>query len=262
MDFTMPEHLSYSTITSFISNRFDWFQRKIIGKPWEGNIHTERGNAVEHGLDLLIDGRSLSDAQEAACEKYKAACLGMEGYEETLLQSIRDVLAKLSQEFPYQDVDEKQKKVIIDIGIDLPILGYLDYRMNARFNRQIRDLKSTTKKPAKLSQNYRIQGGMYQEWGEGCEMIYCFGIHTKTANYHEIPLELADGQKMLEYARIAGRAMIAIYRIMSKPIFMWTEEDKQNLFKMLLFPDLDSCWNPKDYGQAANWIGLKTGLFK
>ena len=258
----MPEHLSYSTITSFISNRFDWFQRKIIGKPFEGNIHTERGNAVEHGLDLLIDGKSLSDAKDAAVAKYEAACKGMPGYEVAMLQSIRDVMDKLSEEFPYQDVAEKQKKVIIDIGLDLPILGYLDYLMNARLNNQIRDLKSTGKKPSKLSQSYRIQGGLYQFWGGNCEMLYCFGIHTKTANYVEIPLELADGQKMLEYAKIAGQAIIAIYRRMNKPITLWTEDDKIQLFKMLLFPDLDAAWNPKDYGRAANWIGLQTGLFQ
>jgi hypothetical protein len=93
-------------------------------------------------------------------------------------------------------------------------------------------------------------------------MVYCYAIHTKTANYHEIELELPEGQKMVEYARIAGRAIIAIYQIMSKPISFWTERDKENLFKMLLFPDLDAAWNPKDYQQAADWIGLRTGLFK
>lgn len=262
MDFTMPEHLSYSTITSFISSRFDWFQRKIIGKPWEGNIHTERGNAVEHGLDLMIDGKSLSDCKDAACDMYDRACKGMEGYDVALLKSIRDVLDKLSEEFPYQDVAEKQKKVIIDIGLELPILGFLDYRMNARLNNEIRDLKSTTRKPSKLSQNYRIQGGMYQKWGGDCRMIYCFGIHTKTASYHEIELDLNDGQKMVEYAQIAGRAIIAIYKMMSKPVSFWTEQDKENLFKMLLFPDLDAAWNPKDYKQAADWIGLRAGLFQ
>lgn len=256
MDFTKPEHLSYSTITSFISNRFDWFQRKILGKPFQGNIHTERGNALEHGLDLVIDGKSLSDAKDAACEKYELACKGMEGWEPSVLTSLCDVLDKVVTSFPYQDVEEKQKKVYIDIGLSLPILGFLDYRMNAKFDREIRDLKSTGRKPSSLSQSYKIQGGLYQLWGENCRMIYCYGVHTKTAQYVELPLELLEGQRMVKYAKIAGERIVHIYDLMTKPLYMFSESDRKELFQALMFPDLDAMWNKSDYKRAANFIEL------
>jgi len=238
-------NLSASTINSFITDRMGFFNSKVLKNPFKPVLGMIRGTALEHGLNAYIESQgtiSVDDAIDAGMEKLEAELKAnnfsdtdkAEEFRECLPGGIRCAVEHFGK---YSEIPRTQEKIEFNLkGVELPIVGYLDYT----FSNVVRDLKGYAKSPYGLPQGYQIQGSLYRK-ATGKKVEFVFVVFNKTPKIEVIPLSDAEYVVGLKYATLAAQQ---IEKLMG-------EEDPYEVLKLAMeFPNLDSIWDKEQKAEV------------
>jgi hypothetical protein len=240
-------HLSPSTINSFITNRFQFFNSKVLGEPFKGNEYTARGTAIEAAANTLItkdgDPYEVCDSVfKTELAKANIALIAVEEVYDSLKGLVDVAINHFSGVFGTQDV--KSQTFIegrLD-GVSRKIIGYLDFDMP----NLIIDCKCVSKTPSKLSQSYAIQGAIYRKI-TGKPVEFHFVIPNKKPVVKHIALSDDEYIFHINYAIEAAKRIEAIEAC---------DDPKQMMHLIMSFPDLSSMWNDNEREAAKQMLGI------
>jgi hypothetical protein len=256
------DYFSPSQINSFIERRSQYVANYVMGESWIGNSSFGRGNAIEFGINSIIDGMEVSQASEAAWSYYKTYCR-TEKLSKNEAAKITEDEIKLStievgqfykNELGATSAVKKQEKIVLELPeLSRPIIGYTDYIFpdSPPFKKgEIRDLKTAAKTPSKLSDGYKLAGTVYN-LATGRQVIFDYVVNLKAGSkVISIPLTQEDIAEYKPLVIAASRAMEDLWSIIPEEI----SEDHMDAFKSLAFPNLYSIWNNDERREAYNKI--------
>lgn len=250
-------HLSASTISSFIENRFGFFQSKVMRTPFRGNWFTALGQAVEHGVNVWLEnpGKTmdyLMHANEKYDEQIKDTGSPRDKVIEyrNLIPGMLDLaLRHYKRTFAETGAVTQQKIEARLDGVERDILGYLDFYQEGV---AVRDSKVVGRSPSAIKQAYILQGSLYRH-ATGLPVIFDFFITNKTPVHKPIELSDEDFEFGLSYITRAAQVLEEIE----------TCESPKRLFELCSFPNLEAFYNEGEKIQAAKiWnITVPLGYF-
>lgn len=239
------DHLSPSTVNSFITDRYGFYMRKVKGIPFEGNQYTARGRAVENAINKWLENTLLTEDQivEIATKGF-ATELALTGQSEFEAMDVADSiegLTRLAYRF-YSDLFEdkevsSQKRIDHHIkDVTTKFLGYTDYISEG----MVRDCKVTSRSPSALSQSYIIQGSYYRD-ALKCNVVFDFFVANKKPVQKSIIL--TDDQYIhgMSYLTRAAQAIEQLFY----------ETDPSEIIRLMSFPDLSAMYNQSERAAAA-----------
>ena len=251
------KHLSGSTINAFIERKHQFFASKIERKPFKTNPNMCRGKAVEEIVNQWVNGREFSsnaELQQEALLQYDKEMLEYveitPSYikEEDVIRTTVTDLAALAYNtyrteiFPIHKPTSQKKIYYRYDGIDMDVVGILDYHIPNKF---VRDCKVVAKSAKKLSQGYCITGAVYKA-ATGDDMIYDLFVANKKVIH--CPLKMTDEEFKfgLSYGAAAAKVLIELRNC----------EDPVRLSQLWCFPDLDAVWDKTEKKELADRWGI------
>jgi hypothetical protein len=253
-------HLSPSTITSFISYRHSWYASKVARKPFQPSRNMARGTSVEHAInEWLEDKINPEDIVHTALNKYDDE---ISDWITTTKQKyvladdeVRATIPGLANvaHAHYSSVYNDFRKPVLQHNIELylpgvtrKLVGKLDYYYPK--DKEIRDCKVVASTPPKgnLAQNYKIQGSIYRKACDDADVIFDFMINNKTPKQMSIKLTDEDYIFGLSYATVAAK-LIEELEIC---------EDPKRVMQIMTFPDLSSMYDIGEMRESAKEWGI------
>lgn len=237
-------HLSASTINSFITDRFGFYQSKVKRAPFSGNQYTVRGQAVEGAINEWLE--KGDDNVRATALRLFDEKITETGLHKIVYEDVRDTVEDLADlafgvyqnEFSGKNVVTQHKISCENLpGVSRPIIGYLDFYLPEVV---IRDSKVSNKTPSKLSQSYIIQGAFYKHT-TGLDVVFDFFVPNKKPTYKDIWLTDENFKHGLSYMTQAAKVIEEIE----------TCDDPKRLMELMSFPNIDALYNDKDKKKAA-----------
>ena len=189
--------LSFSHLNEFAFYRERWALRRIFGYEFPTGASAVRGNAVESGLNMILDGMSFKDASEIMIANYDNNCLNLT---DPKVNDERDNLIPLlelgAHEFKERAFQWKllnyQKKVEVSIE-DIPFIGYTDFHFEDKNTKEdfFIDLKTSKTNPMQISTSHAMQQAIYNRATNARQMLWYLKTPTKTKSAEFTQLELA-----------------------------------------------------------------------
>jgi len=194
------KHLSHSNIDLARNDLGLWVLRYVYKVYDPANAAMARGNAVEWGLQVALQGGEFDDPLDAAMKDFnKRTALGVDGERrEKEANNIGGMVSQAREGMAGAKVIAYQEKIEIEIpGIDIPVIGFTDFTCEDT----IIDLKTTTRLPSAISAGHRRQGSVYQRAAGNKSIDFLYATPKKHAMYR---LEDSDGD-WLEVCQTALR---------------------------------------------------------
>ena len=181
-------HLSASSLSLYRDQPAAWVAKYLCNAKDEVGPGAWRGTAVEAGLDHYLFGtpEHATKAMHLAFEERAVGVADDSVHKERMALPeflIQARQATLGMGTPLT----KQSKISIDLpGIEVPIIGYLDYRWADRGL----DLKTTWRMPSTPSPNHVEQMAIYNKaTGIPFSLLY---VTPKKWSFHEVTSSMAD----------------------------------------------------------------------
>jgi len=188
--------LSFSQITDFAFRRDKWALRRIFGYEFPSNASSERGKAVEAGINMWLNGLDKQDAIDKMFDQYHANCKlfddPKQNDEEYNLIPLFEKGVSSFIEFGFKwNLIGFQKKVELDI-LGIPIIGYTDFHFEDKHTKEdfFIDLKTTNRKPTGLSMSHAMQQSIYHR-GTNAKQKLWYLIANKSGAKFE-PMNITD----------------------------------------------------------------------
>jgi len=228
--------LSFSHLNEFAFYRERWALRRIFGYEFPTGASAVRGNAVESGLNMILDGMSFKDASEIMIANYDNNCLNLT---DPKVNDERDNLIPLlelgAHEFKERAFQWKllnyQKKVEVSIE-DIPFIGYTDFHFEDKNTKEdfFIDLKTSKTNPMQISTSHAMQQAIYNRATNARQMLWYLKTPTKTKPAEFTQLELATYDHHLNICK-------HIVKVMGN--FLKSVNSKDDV-KMALIPNPDN----------------------
>lgn len=240
-------HLSPSTINSFICDKFGFWCSKVLRKPFKGNKHTVRGQAVEHAVNLYMETGN-EDAEKNALDYFDAKIQETDDRDYLDSRAAIPGLAKLALHIYKQECGDRkfqtQTKVTGKLeGVERDVIGYLDFYKPGEV---IRDCKVTARTPSSLSQAYIIQGSFYRLATGDKNVVFDFFIDNKKPAYKSIALTDDDYLFGISYITKAAQMLEELECC----------DDPKRIIEIMSFPDLGAIWNVDERTLVAKQFGI------
>lgn len=246
-------HLSPSTINSFITNRYGFYQSKVKRAPFKGSAPMCRGSAVESCVNYAIEKQgnvTTEEIQELSIKNFKneMESSGLSWVRYTEVMDTVPGLACLAVN-TYMEICAgrwpiSQQKVVARIdGIERDVIGYTDYTF---LDQCVRDCKVVGQTPAKLSQSYIIAGSFYKLC-TGLPVVFDFFVSNKKPVHKSICLTEDDYVFGLKYMTLAAKRIEDIERC---------DDPNKMMHLIMSFPDLSSFYSTEERVEAAASIGI------
>ena len=190
--------LSFSHLNEFAFYRERWALRRIFGYEFPSGASAERGSAVESGLNMVLNGMSVTDATEKMVAEYDANCSRITDPkiddERENLVPLLELGANKFKEFAFQwRFIEYQRKIEVESD-DIPFIGYTDFYFEDNNTREdfFIDLKTTKFNPLQISTSHAMQQAIYNRATNARQMLWYLKTPTKTKPADFTQLELSD----------------------------------------------------------------------
>ena len=190
--------LSFSHLNEFAFYRERWALRRIFGYEFPSSAAAERGSAVESGLNMVLNGMSVSEASSKMESEYDANCMRINDPkiedERTNLIPLLELGAKKFQEHAFQwNLIDYQKQVEVFIK-GIPFKGFTDFHFEDKNTKEdfYIDLKTSKTAPNQISMSHAMQQAIYQRATNARQMLWYLKTPTKTKGPEFAKLELSD----------------------------------------------------------------------
>tara|TARA_R100000654_G_scaffold13350_4_gene29094 strand:- start:2434 stop:3225 length:792 start_codon:yes stop_codon:yes gene_type:complete len=189
--------LSFSHLNEFAFYRERWALRRIFNYEFPTSASANRGNAVESGLNMVLNGMSVSEASEKMIAEYDANCSRITDPkiddERENLVPLLELGASTFQQYAFRwDLLDYQKKVEVEIQ-GIPFIGYTDFHFEDKNTKEdfFIDLKTSKNLPQQISISHAMQQSIYQRATNARQLLWYFKTPTKTkgAEYRAMALE-------------------------------------------------------------------------
>jgi hypothetical protein len=241
------DHLSPSSINSFVSNPPIWIIRYLFGyrdfggpAMWRGTC-TDR--AVGRAIDLIPPFHQEMNSATAIEEfrGYKAAYQGRDTWplDEAKCDAEEKALPDYVEQacFWYRSLGKPiayQKRIRLELGsLPVPIIGFIDFQ----YEDSVRDLKTTARKPSEqISASHSRQMAIYAAATESDRAFLDYVVVNKSRKEIVVREVQSLRDRMYEVEKIA----LTISRLLS------ISADKHEI-AALFFPDFESWqWSDQD----------------
>jgi hypothetical protein len=249
------EHLSPSSLNTFIASPAKFIATKIAKVKFPPGIAAMRGIAAEAGLVALAFDHELPTeiaamiAREAIAKEFQhhsvdpADPVAQKELQRTIecVHAGADAVRQHGMPLSVQQSDDgrQQHRVEFDLGVGIPIIGYLDLK----FLGGIVDIKSTSRLPTKMPATHARQFSVYS----AATGMRCAGLYVAPTGARL--LEVADGDLHLTTLRAAA------YRL---ACFLSSFDTTEHLLAACPPPDLSSFhWSsPTEKAIAQSLFGV------
>ena len=230
-------HLSASSISTFIGNPSNWVLSYIYKVPFKSGASAQRGTFIEKGLNLILgDNRKVDEIIKLQLNNYTETCKEMkikkEEYEKEY-RFIEEALKILPQHFiKFGKITGYQKKIGYNYkGVD--IIGYTDFEFDKPI---IVDLKTSNK--LNVSIGHKIAQYIYTKATNMENKLFYVQILKKTSNVMEykltdedniqIPLLIHQAIENMNYLCAIASSKEDFKRLVipNPDDWMWKDEDK------------------------------------
>lgn len=218
----MPrKYTSHSELWMFGTDPAAWHLRYNMNVRGSTNANMARGNAVEHGLEMLLTDEFGTVTEEDAIEAAVA-----EFNKETSLLVASDSRAKVAEQIPgyiteankafkqFGTCISTQNRMEIDLDVGLPILGYDDFEFEGEPRMSI-DLKTTTRIPSELPDMAMQQASIYQAMRPDHKIIFVY-VSPKKSQVFEV--NKADTFEVIEGVKRRAKAMMTMRGLSNDPM--------------------------------------------
>jgi len=249
----MP-HLSPSTVSNFIENKWGWWNSKVLKTPFKGNHHTSLGQAVEHGVNVWLENPGkqmdyLLHANEKYDEQIKDTGTPRDKvmeYRNMIPGMLELALRHYKRTFAETGALTQQKIETGLDGVNRTMLGYLDFLQDGK---AVRDSKVVGRSPSKLKQAYVLQGAVYRR-ATDLPVFFDFFITNKTPTHKEIELSDEEFEFGISYITRGSQVLEELEEC----------ENPKRVMELMTFPNLESFYSGGEALAAAKAWGIKTPL--
>tara|TARA_Y100001937_G_scaffold53200_1_gene73391 strand:+ start:2709 stop:3500 length:792 start_codon:yes stop_codon:yes gene_type:complete len=238
------DHLSPSSINTFIQNKEVWIMRYLFKYRNGGSPAMWRGTVVDHAIgSLLFENRE----EEAILESSKKEFVN---HYEKCLKDYPDQVIEPSQVLKEQTALPKYLRTAFDFyktlgkptdyqkkveyfteEVPIPIIGYIDLQ----YENIIRDIKTTGRMPSEVSSAHARQLSVYAK-AEDCMPVLDY-VYVTTKKAEVVTLRVTDVDKHIKEVE---KVALAIMRLLSY------SNDKYEIAN-LSYPDYDSwMWSDQE----------------
>ena len=196
--------LSFSHLNEFAFYRERWALRRIFGYEFPTSASAVRGQAVESGLNMFLNGMSVEDASEKMIEEYNENCSRITDPkvddERENLKPLLEIGAKTFQHYAFRwDLLNYQKKIDLEIE-GIPLIGFTDFHFEDKNTKEdfYIDLKTSKIMPSSISISHQMQQAIYQKATNSRQILWYLKTPTKTKNAEYCALEVEDYQKPIK----------------------------------------------------------------
>ena len=190
--------LSFSHLNEFAFYRERWALKRIFGYEFPSSASAVRGQSVESGLNMVLNGLSTSEASKKMIEEYDTNCSNLTDpkidIERENLIPLFELGAKKFQEHAFQwNLLEYQKKIELDIQ-GVPLIGYTDFHFEDKNTKEdfFIDLKTSKTMPSEPSMSHKMQQAIYQKATNSRQMLWYLKNPTKTKEAEWSEIEVID----------------------------------------------------------------------
>ncbi|BAQ91639.1 nuclease [uncultured Mediterranean phage uvMED] len=190
--------LSFSHLNEFAFYRERWALRRIFGYQFPTSAPAIRGQVVESGINMFLNGIPIEEASEKMIAEYDANCLEINDPkiddERANLVPLLELGTKTFQEYAYRwTLLNYQKKVELDIK-GIPFIGYTDFHFEDKNTKEdfFIDLKTSKLLPQKISISHAMQQAIYQKATNAKQILWYLKNPTKTKDAEYIAMSLDD----------------------------------------------------------------------
>lgn len=202
-------HLSYSHVQCFRADPAAWLVKYPLRVKQPTGAAMARGSAIEAGLEKYLTddfGCTIAEAVEFAREEFlkETALVVDKEAREKELATFEGFIEQAVEAFaPYGKPIATQTKMELDIGEEVPVIGYDDFEFDGTPKISI-DLKTTHKCPSQMSDSHKRQAAIYQAMRPEHDIYFCY----VTSKRHEIyKLDKGEANELLEDFKITVQKM-------------------------------------------------------
>ena len=159
--------LSFSHLNEFAFYRERWALRRIFGYEFPTSASAIRGQVVESGINMFLNGLPIEEAKEKMLSEYDENCSRINDPkiedERNNLVPLFELGTKKFQDYAYRwRLIDYQRKVEVQID-DIPFIGYTDFYFEDNHTREdfFIDLKTSKNLPQKISISHGMQSAIY-----------------------------------------------------------------------------------------------------
>ena len=190
--------LSFSHLNEFAFYRERWALRRIFGYEFPTSASAIRGQVVESGINMFLNGIPIEEASAKMIAEYDANCLEITDPkvddERNNLVPLLELGTKTFQEYAYRwTLLNYQKKVEVEID-GIPFIGYTDFHFEDKNTKEdfFIDLKTSKLLPQKISISHAMQQSIYKTATNSKQILWYLKTPTKTKDAEYIAMSLDD----------------------------------------------------------------------
>lgn len=214
------KYTSHSELWMFGTDPAAWHLRYNMGVRGSTNANMARGNAVEHGLELLLTDEfgvmTVEKASEKAVDEFRretALVVDVEARDKVAAQ-IPDFVEQAHEAFgQYGNCISTQNRLEIDLGVGIPIMGYDDFEFDGDPKLSV-DLKTTTRMPSELPDMAMQQASIYQAMRPDHKIIF---VYVTPKKWKAFEIAKPDTVEVIETVKRRIKAMQTMRGLTNDP---------------------------------------------
>lgn len=217
----MPrQYTSHSELWMHATDPAAWLLRYEMNVRGSTNANMARGNAIEHGLEMLLtDEFGVMTEQEAVDEAIKvfrketALVVDAESRDK-VVQQIPDFITQANEAFSnFGRCLSTQNRLEIDLGVGLPIIGYDDFEFEGEPKLSV-DLKTTTRMPSEMPDMAMQQASIYQAMRPDHKIIF---VYVTPKKWKIFEINKPDTVPVIEDVKKRVKAMLTMRGLSNDP---------------------------------------------
>ena len=190
--------LSFSHLNEFAFYRERWALKRIFGYEFPTSASGIRGQCVESGVNMFLNGIPLEEATEKMLAEYDTNCSRINDPkvddERNNLVPLLHLGTKEFQKYAYSwNLLTYQKKVELEIDT-IPFVGYTDFHFEDKKTKEdfYIDLKTSKSLPQRVSISHAMQQSIYKHATNATQHLWYLKNPTKTKDAEFIAMSLDD----------------------------------------------------------------------
>lgn len=180
------DHLSASSVNLWVNAPDVWVAKYLHGFKGRFGPAPVRGQCVEDGVVLALQGKSVADAVAAAHARFDKTFPRQDDEavkeRELIAPMMETALAELRGygEPEFQDGQQEKVSINADFGDwSIPVIGFLDLVFPS--HGLVIDLKTTTRIPSQMTPEHQMQRAIYARAKGNCAVKFLYVSAKKTA---------------------------------------------------------------------------------
>lgn len=235
------EHLSASSINTYITDPCKFIYKYLFNMPTKAGAPAWRGIVVDEAIGIYLSSEkpSIEKVKELAIKRFRGLTEHNEAdhSDPKILKERRLIPTYIQTACPYYaDMGKPisyQKHVSIDVGLPVPIIGFIDLQ----YEGVVRDIKTVSRMPSKIPETVKRQLSLYATAEQSTAIVDYVNVTKTKKDVRSIVVDdveeqfedLISGAKAIQrLLSIGDKNEIAQAFFPNFDSWMWSEEETAN----------------------------------